>query len=59
MNWHEDQAETLAFARVLAATHEDWSVKELFHYLEKPWKWTLDRDAWIAAGRPERLTVDA
>jgi hypothetical protein len=53
------KAELLTFARVLAATHNEWSVGELFHFLEKPWKWTLDRDAWIAAGRGETLAVDA
>lgn len=52
-HWYESHAELLAFARVLVATYDDWAAIEILHYLEKPWKWSPERDAWDAAGRPD------
>lgn len=55
-DWFESHDELLAFARALVAGVM-WSADELLAYLEKPWKWTEEHAAWIAAGRPAEFDV--
>jgi hypothetical protein len=50
--WFEDSAEVIAFARILVDAEGTWSAVDVLRYLEKPWKWTVEHDRWIAMGRP-------
>ncbi len=34
------------------AEAEDWSAADLLYFLEKPWKWQAEFDAWVASGKP-------
>ena len=54
--WYEDRGELFAFARAMVAGN-DWSASTLLELLEKPWKWSDERAAWVAAGRPEEMEV--
>jgi hypothetical protein len=60
-DWWTDQAEVQSFAQVLAdaGSFDGRSTKEtignVLHYFEKPWNWSAERAAWIAAGRPEEF----
>jgi hypothetical protein len=53
--WAEDAGEVLTFARVLHGAGyfvvDVDPVSLVFDYFEKPWKWTAEREKWIADGR--------
>lgn len=55
-DWFHHSDNVLEFARILHAAHyfatDVDPVQLCLDYFEKPWKWTAERDAWIAAGRP-------
>jgi hypothetical protein len=46
-NWYESHDEITAYARHLVEV-ELWDAKQLLEYLEKPWKWTAERDDWAS-----------
>lgn len=48
-NWYESHDDVVAYARHLVEV-ELWDATQLLHYLEKPWKWTQERDDWAAKG---------
>lgn len=52
MKWFEERAELAAVARMLTAANWLTSPEDVVYFLEKPWKWENERDAWIGAGRP-------
>lgn len=52
-NWYEIPEEVHAFAEALWNGGYFDRVRDLFYMLGKPWKWTDERNAWVAAGRPE------
>jgi hypothetical protein len=54
-NWYVVHDELVAFARHMVET-EDWDAKDLIAYLEKPWKWTPEREAWV--GLPNSVDVE-
>lgn len=43
--WYEDHSELVAFGRHMVDA-DGWDAKALLEYLEKPWKWTVERDEW-------------
>jgi hypothetical protein len=45
-DWYEDRDELVDFARHMVDADE-WNENNLMEYLEKPWKWTDERDAWM------------
>jgi len=45
--WYEHHDELLAFARHMVEA-DDWDAQALLAYLEKPWKWTPERNVWVA-----------
>lgn len=51
--WIADRVEILTFAGILVRA--DWldTAQEVLDYFEKPWKWTVERELWIACGRPD------
>ncbi len=54
VDWWSDPEEVLSLARVLVAHGGSFtSLVDLLYFFEKPWKWTSEREVWIAAGRPE------
>lgn len=44
--WYEDHVELVAYARHMVDAGE-WNINNLMEYLEKPWKWTDERDEWV------------
>lgn len=59
-DWFESRQELLAFARALdgcGAFDED-GIPDLLYFLERPWKWTPEYNAWVAAGRPAETLQD-
>lgn len=56
-HWYEDHAELCTFMRALARAAQSgqlegtMSLDELVDVFEKPWKWTDEYEAWVAAGR--------
>lgn len=44
--WYEDHNELVAFARHMV-DEEGWDTKRLLEYLEKPWKWSDEHEAWL------------
>lgn len=54
--WFDDRAEIVAFGRaVLEELQTEWSASDALYLFEKPWKWTDEHRAWVAAGRPDRF----
>lgn len=60
MDWWNDHKELAEVARMLVAAErlncivDGGEGDDLLDFLEKPWKWEVDRDLWIGAGRPTR-----
>lgn len=51
--WMADHQELAATARMLYDVNVLLpSAESVFDFLDKPWKWQGERDAWVAAGRP-------
>lgn len=50
--WVNDHAELVALADALVADDYFTNPEEMIEYIRKPWKWTLLREQWLAAGRP-------
>ena len=58
-DWPYDDSDVLSFARSMvrggyaeyAETNDRCDL--LLDLIERPWKWRVELDAWVAAGRPE------
>lgn len=50
--WYEGREELFAFAEAVHAA-QCLEAGDLFYLLRKPWKWTEEHAAWVAAGRPD------
>ncbi len=46
MNWYESHVNVMLFARHMVDEYA-WDVADLLSFLEKPWKWTPERDVWV------------
>lgn len=55
-SWYADYDELTAFVRSVAK-ESGWTIDDLIGFLGSPWKWTAERDTWVAAGRPSKLDV--
>lgn len=51
--WANDQSEILAVGKTLVAAGHFTTAADMLAYLEKPWRWSAERHAWIKAGRPD------
>ncbi len=56
--WYHDHAELSEVAAVLADVYAWECVEDVLRFLEKPWKWTPERNRWVALGRPDPATLD-
>jgi hypothetical protein len=52
-DWYLDRSEVVEVGRMLVETDYLTNPTETLDYIEKPWKWTPERDLWVAAGRPD------
>ncbi len=50
--WFNDRGELAAVGRALIDAGCFTDPVEMLDFIEKPWKWSVDRDVWFAAGRP-------
>lgn len=50
--WIGDHQELAATARMLYAANVLFTAEDVLDWLDAPWKWQSERDAWIVAGRP-------
>lgn len=57
--WYEDRAELVAFARAMAEGDDEWTAARVLYLFEKPWKWSDEHAAWVAAGRPNTFDQEA
>lgn len=51
--WFENKGEVLAFLRARNEA-ESLTFENVIYFLEKPWKWDDEYEAWIRAGRPPK-----
>lgn len=49
--WISDHHELAATARMLYDANPVMTVENVLDFLDKPWHWQDERDAWIGAGR--------
>jgi hypothetical protein len=53
LRWFDDPAEVVTFGRALYhAGGIDDDPDDAFDYIERPWKWDPEHDAWVDYGRP-------
>ena len=58
-DWPYDELDVLAFARAMIRggyaeyAESDDRCDLLLDLIERPYKWRVELDAWVAAGRPE------
>lgn len=50
--WWENRDWTHTFGLLLKAADVLTEVDSVFHYFEKPWKWTKEYEAYVVAGEP-------
>ena len=50
--WYASLGEVAAFARAMVDAGE-FDARDVCSYVEKPWKWTDERDHWVLTGRGE------
>lgn len=50
--WIGDHNELAATARMLYDANVLFTAENVVDFLDEPWKWQPERDAWIGAGRP-------
>ncbi len=53
MNWHDDRAEVVAFARDMIAAGVLQGSSGVLEYFEKPQGWTRDWEWWMSHGRTD------
>lgn len=52
MEWFEERAELEVVAGMLVDADVLANARDVVDFLEKPWHWAPEREAWIGAGRP-------
>lgn len=50
--WTTDRGELAGVGRMLIEAGYFSTPEDMLDYIEKPWKWSGERDLWVAAGRP-------
>lgn len=53
--WYLTRDELLAFATILTDAGEFPEAEDLLRFIEKPWKWTPEYEAWVRQGRPAKV----
>lgn len=54
LEWSDGRGELAAVARMLVDVEVLESAIDVVDFVEKPWKWEPEREAWVGAGRPGR-----
>ncbi len=58
-DWPYDELDVLAFARAMIRggyaefAESEYRCELVIDLIERPWKWRVELDAWVAAERPE------
>ena len=55
-DWWHNAENVLEFARVMHETGEFATIDDVLYFFEKPYKWTVERERWLAMGKPEPMT---
>ena len=56
--WTDDHYEIVEFAEMLVDADLLESAKDVIYFLDKPWKWNNEHEAWVRHGRPADDTAD-
>lgn len=55
MHWFDNYCELVTFCRVLSEADAFRDQAALLYFLEKPWKWETEYEAWVRLGRPAEV----
>lgn len=56
--WWSSHGELYEVGSMLATVFA-WGSDDVLRFMEKPWKWSDEREQWISLGRPDPETLDA